>query len=92
MPPGSLGVGPGARTSEFFATEAAEPPAIGPAGAPPAAAEQRTERVAGLRMMNGGDAAGTGRRRLGMRSFHFHRLFKAETGLTPKATRLGLSL
>ncbi|ORE61396.1 bifunctional transcriptional regulator/O6-methylguanine-DNA methyltransferase [Pseudomonas aeruginosa] len=53
------------------------------------AAEQRAERVAqACRMIETAEtppALEALAARLGMSAFHFHRLFKAETGLTPKA-------
>lgn len=79
---------------EFFATaEAAEAAGYRPsrraAGDRSLAAEQRAERVAqACRMIETAEtppALEALAARLGMSPFHFHRLFKAETGLTPKA-------
>ncbi|MBG6665612.1 bifunctional DNA-binding transcriptional regulator/O6-methylguanine-DNA methyltransferase Ada [Pseudomonas aeruginosa] len=79
---------------EFFATaEAAEAAGYRPsrraAGDRRLAAEQRAERVAqACRMIETAEtppALEALAARLGMSPFHFHRLFKAETGLTPKA-------
>ncbi|HBP0797404.1 TPA: methylated-DNA--[protein]-cysteine S-methyltransferase [Pseudomonas aeruginosa] len=78
---------------EFFATaEAAEAAGYRPsrraAGDRSLAAEQRAERVAqACRMIETAEtppALEALAARLGMSPFHFHRLFKAETGLTPK--------
>ena len=79
---------------EFFATaEAAEAAGYRPsrraAGDRSLAAEQRAERAAqACRMIETAEtppALEALAARLGMSPFHFHRLFKAETGLTPKA-------
>ncbi|MBG7008408.1 bifunctional DNA-binding transcriptional regulator/O6-methylguanine-DNA methyltransferase Ada [Pseudomonas aeruginosa] len=79
---------------EFFATaEAAEAAGYRPsrraAGDRSLAAEQRAARVAqACRLIETADTPPSLEAlavRLGMSPYHFHRLFKAETGLTPKA-------